>query len=183
MEGKLRSPMQTKNYFSATFAVCSLSVDTSFQHPSTTTTTQFTQAEGMNLHTLVLLASITLLQIHKTAAFASTINMSERKRKRPRRENDTTSNIEKDERLSYLEFYSGIGGWTMAFEEALGLPPSMKPKRLAALDHSDLCMRVFEHNFGREDKKYQIQIERLTKKQVETWSAKYWFMSPPCRKF
>lgn len=140
----------------------------------------------MNL-SILLFACIALAQINKSVALSSHIkNMSERQKKRPRTENDTRSDDEND--LSYLEFYSGVGGWTMAFEEALGrlekqeMPP-MKPKRITAMDHSDLCNRVFEHNFGGDRKLMQKQIERLTKKQVEKWKSKFWFMSPPCRKF
>ena len=142
----------------------------------------------MNLQTFILLASIALLQIIETVAFASTVNMSERQKKRARTESGTKP-AEGEDGLSYVEFYSGIGGWTMAFEQALGElqskeKPPRKPKRLAVLDHSDLCMRVFEHNFGKDrTRSLQIQIERLTKEQVETWKAKFWFMSPPCRKF
>lgn len=96
------------------------------------------------------------------------------------------------EHISYVEFYSGVGGWTMALHEALDklgpLLSSMRTqkskdtaaspknastvdnidpentatsdcsqqtktlrryelKRLAALDHSDLCVKVFSHNF------------------------------------
>ena len=85
---------------------------------------------------------------------------------------------EEDQEISYIEFYAGIGGWTMALEQALyQLELSQllflsssnntintnannrvasssgknrrryKLKRLAALDHSDLCARVFAHNF------------------------------------
>ena len=77
--------------------------------------------------------------------------------------------------ISYVEFYSGVGGWTMALEQALRkLGPLLSSirtknantdvheetipnthryelKRLAALDHSDLCVKVFVHNFVRAD--------------------------------
>jgi tRNA (cytosine38-C5)-methyltransferase len=99
------------------------------------------------------------------------------------------SNVKDDDsiidELSYVEFYSGVGGWTMALEEALTRLPSEKSgrkrrlRRIAALDHSDLCTRVFEHNFGTDKKSFQI--ERLTLKQVEEWKANVWAMSPPCQ--
>ncbi|CAJ1892457.1 unnamed protein product [Cylindrotheca closterium] len=137
----------------------------------------------MNL-SLLLLASIALLQINNTLAFSSHRSMGKRQKKRTHSEIDPQPDDEND--LTYVEFYSGIGGWTMAFEEALGRlenqeEPPLKPKRITALDHSDLCMRVFEHNFRTKRKSFQIQIQGLTKKQVETWKSKFWFMSPPCQ--
>lgn len=87
--------------------------------------------------------------------------------------------------ISYVEFYAGIGGWTMALEEALGrIQPlaskqNLRLRRLAALDHSDLCTRAFEHNFGSDKKSFAI--ERLSLQQVEDWSATVWAMSPPCQ--
>jgi tRNA (cytosine38-C5)-methyltransferase len=83
--------------------------------------------------------------------------------------------------LSYVEFYSGIGGWTMALEEAIGRISERKfhLRRITALDHSDLCTKVFEHNFGTDPKSFAI--ERLTLKQVEEWKATVWVMSPPCQ--
>ena len=82
--------------------------------------------------------------------------------------------------ISYVEFYSGIGGWTMALEEAVTkLPSKHTLKRIAALDHSDLCTNVFQHNFGTDKKAFNI--ERLTVKQVNEWNATIWAMSPPCQ--
>lgn len=141
------------------------------------------------------------------------------------------------ETISYVEFYSGIGGWTMALEEALdrlgpllsssvraakknpttaattrvSSPPSPSSsstptrryelKRLAALDHSDLCVKVFSHNFSKRGQKQNngnnkeqqpqkqkqatapksFSIERMPIKQLENWSADVWVMSPPCQ--
>jgi tRNA (cytosine38-C5)-methyltransferase len=89
-----------------------------------------------------------------------------------------------EDTLSYVELYSGVGGWTMALEEALHRLSkedfiTTKPSRIAALDHSDLCTKVFEHNFGSD--KRAFQIERLTMEEVEAWKASIWFMSPPCQ--
>lgn len=106
--------------------------------------------------------------------------MSESAKKRPRGPSTQTKE------LSYVEFYSGIGGWSMALEEARqrltkeGALANLRQHRIAALDHSDLCTRVFEHNFGTGTKSFKI--ERLTTEQVEKWQARMWFMSPPCRK-
>jgi site-specific DNA-cytosine methylase len=64
--------------------------------------------------------------------------------------------------LTYLEFYSGIGGWGYALEHACrsivegeasttdddvgGRLLRLRPHLLAAYDHSDLCNSVFYHN-------------------------------------
>lgn len=89
----------------------------------------------------------------------------------------TTHSVVAKNVISYVEFYSGVGGWTMALEQALDtLGPLLSSirtnnannnvngsantmpnnhryelKRLAALDHSDLCVKVFSHNFVRAD--------------------------------
>lgn len=62
--------------------------------------------------------------------------------------------------ITYLEFYSGIGGWGCALKEATdrinqsiqtGGLESTTLKRLGAFDHSDLCNRVFHYNFSAEN--------------------------------
>ena len=63
--------------------------------------------------------------------------------------------------LRYLEFYSGVGGWTMAIdqacrtinsqEETRGSTIRFHGKRLASFDHSDLCNRVLDYNFNDGD--------------------------------
>jgi tRNA (cytosine38-C5)-methyltransferase len=116
--------------------------------------------------------------------------------------------------ITYLEFYAGIGGWTLALEQAVAAmissvgtssqQPIIQLKRLAALDHSDLCVKCFEHNFGpsisssstrsagggssKKNKKRRtagapttFNIERLTVQQVEAWKATLWLLSPPCQ--
>ena len=155
--------------------------------------------------------------------------------------------------ISYVEFYSGVGGWTMALEEALhklgpllssiqtkksigttnlnhepkdnntnkdsstSSDPSPEKKhmrhyelkRLAALDHSDLCVKVFSYNFVRakttpetavkpsdstksdktkrkrrpkdSNRQKSYSIERIPLRQLEEWSADVWAMSPPCQ--
>lgn len=85
--------------------------------------------------------------------------------------------------LSYVEFYSGIGGWTMALEEAVERIPEVDftLRRIAALDHSNLCTSVFEHNFGADLHPKSFSIQHLTQSQVEEWNAVIWAMSPPCQ--
>jgi len=62
--------------------------------------------------------------------------------------------------ISYLEFYSGIGGWSFALQEAITAlnvschqdhrdhRGSYSMKCLGAYDNSDLCNSVFEYNFS-----------------------------------
>ena len=96
--------------------------------------------------------------------------------------------------ITYIEFYAGIGGWTMALHEALercdgARPPHQSLQRLAALDHSDLCLSVLQHNLsdtnkesGNKGKRPQaVAIERVTLSQAEEWNADVWAMSPPCQ--
>lgn len=109
--------------------------------------------------------------------------MAERASKKSRACNEEMDpeDVNGEMELSYVEFYSGVGGWTMALEEAIRLIPETKLRlrRIAALDHSDLCTKVFEHNFGSDKKSFAI--ERLTLEQVEEWNATIWAMSPPCQ--
>ncbi len=68
--------------------------------------------------------------------------------------------MEKRVTLTYLEFYSGVGGWSCALKEAVeniskrwvanesDIPQNIiSMKCLGAFDHSDLCNKVLEHNF------------------------------------
>ena len=82
--------------------------------------------------------------------------------------------------LTYLEFYSGIGGWGYALEHALRnvASSSPEPKLLGAYDHSDLCKNVFNHNHQNKKLFRQTPIERITREQLETHAAHIWCMSP-----
>lgn len=122
--------------------------------------------------------------------------------------------------MSYLEFYSGIGGWSFALHEAISNMNAWLRKCdtggssnnsikffschcLGSYDHSDLCYKVYHHNFPDEResnchsaklhdrpqiKKQKvssiqrpISIEKLTKNQLEEIKADIWMMSPPCQ--
>jgi len=113
--------------------------------------------------------------------------------------------------LTYLEFYSGIGGWTCALKEAIEIlnksmeGASLSMHRLGAFDHSDLCNKVLHYNFPEPEapqnagkkpsdssnrrKKIKkssaatkpVSIESLTKEQLEEKGAMVWMMSPPCQ--
>ncbi|KAL3904637.1 MAG: hypothetical protein SGARI_004839 [Bacillariaceae sp.] len=116
-----------------------------------------------------------------------------------RSDDDDSNNSSPTITLSYVELYSGIGGWTMALEAAIKrqmingrsgnertFGKAIKLKRLASLDHSDLCNRVFEHNFGPAvttsgKGKVKTAIDRLSLKQMDDWAADILVMSPPCQ--
>lgn len=128
--------------------------------------------------------------------------------------------------LTYLEFYSGVGGWSFALQEACQnvnrdsehknnhihslAKFKFSTKCLGAYDHSDLCYKVFNHNFPEigysgspkysssssdgakqeQRKKKQkinsswqtpISIEKLTTNELEKMKADIWMMSPPCQ--
>jgi hypothetical protein len=84
--------------------------------------------------------------------------------------------------VTFVEFYAGIGGWSMALAQAFDrcAPPVRRLERLAALDHSDLCLKVLEHNSPSKERK-TVSIERLTLQQVQEWNSTIWAMSPPCQ--
>jgi tRNA (cytosine38-C5)-methyltransferase len=98
--------------------------------------------------------------------------------------------------LSYIDFFAGVGGWTLALQHAVeslkavvstadpGSHACVEKVSLhccAALDHSDLCNDVYRHNHchGRANKQYRIEL--LTTKQLNKWKADVWLMSPPCQ--
>jgi len=102
--------------------------------------------------------------------------------------------------IRYVEFYSGIGGWSMALQQAVdriaatasigigtGNPcPAIRLHCCAALDHSDLCTAVYQHNFpsfstATTTTKTTTRIETLTVQQLTAWHADLWMMSPPCQ--
>jgi tRNA (cytosine38-C5)-methyltransferase len=107
--------------------------------------------------------------------------------------------------VRYVEFFAGIGGWTMALQQAILSPVFAKETSsqlhlecCAALDHSDLCLSVYQHNHrvapsktgpkGYPRKRARssghlksTRIEHLTVQQVSDWQADLWLMSPPCQ--
>jgi len=78
-------------------------------------------------------------------------------------------------KLSYLEFYSGIGGWGFALEEACSKISSDKINnnlnlqveaiRLAAFDHSDLANSVLTYNSKRSPEEKLTSLESPDKKR------------------
>ena len=118
--------------------------------------------------------------------------------------NDMTTKITS---LTYLEFYSGIGGWGYALEHACRSINNknknddgsilLQPQLLAAYDHSDLCNTVLLHNHqfpnissssipanNKKRKKQQsltsqTPIEKITLETLSSFNANIWCMSPP----
>ena len=95
-------------------------------------------------------------------------------------------------------------GWSYALSDAcasIDLRVPLDSHCLGAFDHSDLCHKVFTHNFPdvkqsvikkatRKNKKQKVNdkkeskpvaIENLTKDYLEDAAAKLWMMSPPCQ--
>lgn len=86
-----------------------------------------------------------------------------------------------DDPITYVEFYAGIGGWTMALQQALqNVAPKRRLERLAALDHSDLCLSVLQHNYPSKSIS-TVSIERLSIEQLHHWKATIFVLSPPCQ--
>lgn len=83
----------------------------------------------------------------------------------------------------------------MALQEAVSAVFTGVPVRLqccAALDHSDLCKEVYQHNHqshaqqhdGAKNARFRnktFRIETLTVEQLIEWNAEIWMMSPPCQ--
>lgn len=84
--------------------------------------------------------------------------------------------FEKGATITFIEFYAGVGGFSMALQRCA---PNKRLERLAALDHSDLCLKVLEHNFPSKER--PVVIEKLTLDQIQEWNASIWCMSPPCQ--
>ena len=107
------------------------------------------------------------------------------KRKRTDLATDVSSIPKRDNGFSFLEFYAGVGGWRMALDEALREAETSRIDHtvcLAALDHSDLCLQVYHHNFPAENRVKACRIEQIKTEQLTTeWQADGWFMSPPCQ--
>ena len=86
-----------------------------------------------------------------------------------------------DDPITYVEFYAGIGGWTMALKQAIqNVAPKRRLERLAALDHSDLCLSVLQHNCPSKTIT-TVSVERLSLEQLHHWKATVFVLSPPCQ--
>lgn len=97
---------------------------------------------------------------------------------------DSPSQQTAQQTVRFVEFYAGVGGWTMALQQVLErLHPTLPDLQLecvAALDHSDLCKMVYEHNHKPVTLSNR-PIQKLTVAQLEEWQADLFVMSPPCQ--
>jgi tRNA (cytosine38-C5)-methyltransferase len=113
--------------------------------------------------------------------------------KRTTRDLCSVSNINSvvPQTLRYVELFAGLGGWSFALQQVVqAIQPSVSLVCAAALDHSDLCMAVYQHNHGRQqchpskkncNTKAVKNIEDLTLEHVLAWQADVFLMSPPCQ--
>ncbi|GKY95044.1 hypothetical protein MPSEU_000468700 [Mayamaea pseudoterrestris] len=102
----------------------------------------------------------------------------------------TSVSVRQQHTLRFIEFFSGVGGWTEALQVAIktisgARNVDINVRCCAALDHSDLCTSVYNHNHGSfvssTQAQEQFRIEQLTSHQLNEWKADIWLMSPPCQ--
>jgi tRNA (cytosine38-C5)-methyltransferase len=99
-----------------------------------------------------------------------------KRRREPERQPESA-----EHRLRYLELYAGVGGWRLALEEAVRAA-GLATECVGALDHSDLCLQVYHHNFPTQGKVKSCRIEQIKVAQLQNeWRADLWMMSPPCQ--
>jgi len=81
-----------------------------------------------------------------------------------------------------LEFFSGIGGMRYAAQAWAERGPGERSVRVAAsFEISEVCNRIYEHNFG--DKPRTKSIEHLEPALLDSFGADTWLMSPPCQPY
>jgi site-specific DNA-cytosine methylase len=74
-----------------------------------------------------------------------------------------------------LELYCGIGGFTAA---AAGT----NLRVTGALDQSPSALSVYRNNFPGEAVR-QVNLETVTSRELESFGAAFWWMSPPCQPY
>ncbi|KAG0578428.1 hypothetical protein KC19_4G022000 [Ceratodon purpureus] len=75
-----------------------------------------------------------------------------------------------------LEFYSGIGGLRYSLQES-----GVEAVVVEAFDINEVANDVYKHNFGHRPS--QKNIQRLNVRQLDTYRADAWIMSPPCQPY
>jgi len=75
-----------------------------------------------------------------------------------------------------LEFYSGIGGLRYSLKEA-----GVQAVVVEAFEINDIANDVYQHNFGHRPS--QGNIQRLTVRQLDSYKADTWILSPPCQPY
>ena len=82
-----------------------------------------------------------------------------------------------------LEFFSGIGGLHYGLQWSLAHSGKANPyKVIASFDINHVTNEILSHNFGNEIIN-QTAINDLSIKQIESWNANCWLLSPPCQPF
>lgn len=92
----------------------------------------------------------------------------------------TASDDKHPSKIRYVELYAGIGGWRQALEnvtETLALPLHC----VAALDHSDVCRSVYQHNWPFDDFEIRPIEAVVTEEKWQHWKADVVVLSPPCQ--
>ena len=81
-----------------------------------------------------------------------------------------------EERIRVLEFFSGVGGWHMALAAS-----RFRSTVVGAFELNPNANTVYSHNFTMKPR--GVNIEKLTAKDLDSYSADMWVMSPPCQPF
>lgn len=77
--------------------------------------------------------------------------------------------------MRIVEFFAGIGGFTIAFEQAVG------PAEITAIDINTDAAHTYRSNFPH---RYWVrELESLPISQLREIDADLWWMSPPCTPF
>ncbi len=74
-----------------------------------------------------------------------------------------------------LEFYCGIGGFAAAVS-------GTNVRVAAALDQSEPALAVYRLNFPRNGAR-QANLENVSLRQLESFRAGFWWLSPPCQPY
>lgn len=101
-----------------------------------------------------------------------------------KRERSDSPHSQQQGQVRFVEFYAGVGGWSMALQQVAERLhpnfPALQFECVAALDHSDLCKTVYEYNHKPVTLSNR-PIQKLSVDQLEQWQADLFVMSPPCQ--
>ncbi|XP_021758150.1 tRNA (cytosine(38)-C(5))-methyltransferase-like [Chenopodium quinoa] len=84
--------------------------------------------------------------------------------------------INGDEPLKVLEFYSGIGGMRYSLMKS-----GVNAEVVQAFEINDIANDVYQHNFGHRP--FQGNIQSLTAADLGNYQAHAWLLSPPCQPY
>jgi tRNA (cytosine38-C5)-methyltransferase len=97
----------------------------------------------------------------------------------------STKKKHRSSEIRYVELYAGIGGWRQALESMITAPTTTQLtfQCVAALDHSEVCRAVYQHNWPMSQTDFEIRrIEAVvTATKWEEWNADLVMLSPPCQ--